>query len=63
MKNGSCSATTVDGGTTTLPFVISTGAQRSGEICGSAVPFLEMFFFEERSVVEESPRLHTESGF
>ena len=36
MKNGSCSATTVDGGTA-LPFVISTGAQRSGEICGSAV--------------------------
>jgi hypothetical protein len=40
MKNGSCSATTLSGNTT-LPFVISTGAQRSGEICG---PFLEMFF-------------------
>jgi hypothetical protein len=37
MKNGSCSATTVDGGTT-LPFVISTGAQRSGEICGHLPP-------------------------
>ncbi len=35
MKNGCCSATTVDG-STGLPFVISTGA-RSGEICGSAV--------------------------
>jgi hypothetical protein len=40
MKNGFWSAITVDGGTT-LPFVISTGAQRSGEICG---PFLEMCF-------------------
>src|ERR1700728_264124 len=26
------------------PFVISTGAQRSGEICGVSGPFLEMFF-------------------
>ena len=36
MKNGFCSATTFPG-RTALPFVISTGAQRSGEICGSAV--------------------------
>src|SRR5271168_1178374 len=35
MKNGSCSATTIDG-STALPFVISTEAKRSGEICGSA---------------------------
>ena len=34
MKNGSCSATTVDGGTG-LPFVISTEVQRSGGTCGS----------------------------
>jgi hypothetical protein len=27
----------------TLPFVISTGAQRSGEICGLAVPAWECF--------------------
>jgi hypothetical protein len=40
MNNGSCSATAVPG-SAALPFVISTGAQRSGEICG---PFLEMFF-------------------
>jgi hypothetical protein len=31
MKNGSCSATTVDG-SATLPFVISTEARRSAEI-------------------------------
>ena len=37
MKNGFCSATTFRG-STALPFVISTEAQRSGEICGSAVP-------------------------
>jgi hypothetical protein len=36
MKNRSCSATNVPG-STALPFVISTGAKRSGEICGSAV--------------------------
>jgi hypothetical protein len=42
MKNGSCSATTVDGGTA-LPFVISTEAQRSGEICGLAALFGECF--------------------
>jgi hypothetical protein len=43
MKNGSCSATTV-AGSAALPFVISTGAQRSGEICGFSGPFLGMFF-------------------
>jgi hypothetical protein len=32
-KSGSCSAATVLG-STAIPFVISTGAQRSGEICG-----------------------------
>ena len=36
MKSGSRSATTI-AGSIALPFVISTGAQRSGEICGSAV--------------------------
>ena len=45
MKNGSCSATTV-AGSTALPFVISTGAQRSGEICGSAVLSWECFSTE-----------------
>ncbi len=43
MKNRFSSATTLSG-SATLPFVISTEAQRSGEICGSAVPFLGMFF-------------------
>jgi len=43
MKNGSCSATTV-AGSAALPFVISTGAQRSGEICGVSGPSLEMCF-------------------
>src|ERR1700735_4946590 len=38
-KNGSCSATTVVG-SAALPFVISTGAQRSGEICGVRGPSL-----------------------
>jgi hypothetical protein len=37
------SATTVDEGIA-LPFVISTEAQRSGEICGFSGPSLEMFF-------------------
>ncbi len=32
---------------TTLPFVISTGAQRSGEICGSSVLSRECFSTEE----------------
>ena len=38
MKNGFCSATTLNG-SAALPFVISTGApkERSGEICGPAV--------------------------
>jgi hypothetical protein len=42
MKNSFCSATTLNG-SAALPFVISTGAQRSGEICGVSGPFLEMF--------------------
>src|SRR6202789_1998172 len=33
MKNGFCLATTLNG-SAALPFVISTGAKRSGEICG-----------------------------
>jgi hypothetical protein len=53
MKHGSCSAPTVHGGTT-LPFVISTGAQRSGEIC---VPFLEMSFRQS-----ETWATHSKSG-
>src|SRR5580693_2459010 len=45
MKNGSCSATTLNG-SAALPFVISTGApkERSGEICGVSGPSLGMFF-------------------
>jgi hypothetical protein len=43
MKKGSCSATTLNG-SAALPFVISTGAQRSGEICGASGPSLGMFF-------------------
>src|ERR1700727_2578505 len=43
MKNSFCSATTLNG-SAALPFVISTGAQRSGEICGVSGPSLEMFF-------------------
>jgi hypothetical protein len=35
-NNEFCSATTL-AGSAALPFVISTGAQRSGEICGSTV--------------------------
>jgi hypothetical protein len=46
MKNVSCSATTVVG-SATLPFVISTGAQRSGEICGPADLSWECFRPEE----------------
>jgi hypothetical protein len=42
MKNGFCSATTLNG-SAALPFVISTGAKRSGEICGT---FLEMYFLQ-----------------
>ena len=37
MKSGSCSAPTLNG-SAALPFVISTGAQRSGEICGVSGP-------------------------
>jgi hypothetical protein len=36
MKNDFCSATSLSG-SAALPFVISTEAKRSGEICGSAV--------------------------
>jgi hypothetical protein len=43
MKSGSCSATTLNG-SAALPFVISTEAKRSGEICGFSDPLLEMFF-------------------
>src|SRR5580698_3484089 len=50
MKNGSCSAATV-AGSAVLPFVISTEAKRSGEICGPAVLSRE-YFSTERSVVE-----------
>ena len=53
MKNGSCSATTLNG-SGALPFVISTGAQRSGEICGVSGPSLGSVFRPERSVVERS---------
>ena len=49
MKNGSCSATAV-AGSAALPFVISTGAQRSGEICGVSGPFLEMCFDRAASI-------------
>src|ERR1700677_2853082 len=37
MKSGFCPATTVPG-SSALPFVISPGAQRSGEICGLPIP-------------------------
>src|ERR1700735_2023459 len=45
MKNGACSATTLNG-SAALPFVISTGApkERSGEICGFSRPSVGMFF-------------------
>src|ERR1700727_1633552 len=42
-STGSCSATTV-AGSAALPFVISTGAQRSGEICVFSGLFLKMCF-------------------
>ena len=45
MKNGSCSATTVPQ-STALPFVISTEAQRSGEICGVVVLSWKCFAHE-----------------
>src|ERR1700735_778619 len=53
IKNGSFSANTV-AGSAALPFVILTGAQRSGEICGVSGPFLEMFF-DRRS---HGPKAH-----
>ena len=46
MKNGFCSATTLPRGTA-LPFVISTEAPRSEEICGSAVFSWKCFSTEE----------------
>src|ERR1700728_723721 len=48
MKNGSCSAATLNG-SAALPFVISTGAQRSGEICGVSGPSLGMFFDSDKN--------------
>jgi hypothetical protein len=45
MQNGSCSATTLPG-SAALPFVISTEAQRSGEICGPAVCSWKCFFLQ-----------------
>jgi hypothetical protein len=45
MKNGSCSATPV-AGSAVLPFVISTEAKRSGEICVPAVLSWECFSTE-----------------
>ena len=44
LKNGSCSATIA---LEALPFVISTEAQRSGEICVSTVPSWKCFSREE----------------
>jgi hypothetical protein len=46
MKNSFCSATSLPG-STTLPFVISTEAKRSGEIRGSAVSSWKCFSTEE----------------
>jgi hypothetical protein len=46
MKNDSCSATALSG-SASLPFVISTEAQRSGEICGSAALSWKCFSTEE----------------
>ena len=48
MKNGPSSATTV-AGSAALPFVISTEAQRSGEICGVSGPSLGMFFDSDKN--------------
>src|SRR6202020_917466 len=48
MKNGFCSATTLHG-SAARPFVISTGAQRSGEICGVSGPPLGNVFRPEES--------------
>ncbi|MDT7812435.1 MAG: hypothetical protein QOJ51_5803 [Acidobacteriaceae bacterium] len=66
-ENGFYSATSLSGNAV-LPFVISTGAQRSGEIsvwmprlgnvlrrtCSSADPFLEALFRPPRRPVERS---------
>jgi hypothetical protein len=43
-----CPAATLTG-SADLPFVISTEAQRSGEVCGFSGPFLEMFFLQGES--------------
>src|SRR6202046_2268107 len=48
IKNGSDPATTLPG-SAALPFVISTGAQRSGEICGVSGPSLGMFFDSDKN--------------
>jgi hypothetical protein len=57
MKNGSCSATTVPGSTTSLPFVISE--RSNGEIC---VPFLETFFATERRTAGHAEPRWLEGG-
>ena len=49
-NNRSYSAATLPG-STALPFVIWTEAQRSGEICGFSGPFLEMFFLQSKGGV------------
>jgi hypothetical protein len=56
MKNGSCSATTV-AGSAALPFVISTGAQRSGEICGVSGPSLGNVFRQSAAQERSAPSL------
>src|SRR5580658_1227973 len=55
MKSGSCSATTV-AGSAALPFVISTEAQRSGEICGVSGPSLGNVFQQGEAQLRD-PRL------
>ena len=62
MKNGFCSATTLPG-SAALPFVISTEAQRSGEICGSAVPSWKCFSTERSAVEGPAVSLAHERGF
>ena len=47
-KKGFCLATTLSLEVPSLPFVISTEAQRSGEICGFCGPFPEFFFLAPR---------------
>jgi hypothetical protein len=58
MKNGSCSATTLSG-SASLPFVVSTGAQRSGEISVWML-FLGNVFLLNRATVSRQlvQRLH-----